>query len=63
LNDDVVLNQIQFENGSDDQNLTIQLNIIEQLTLLLFIYDRQMNNPRHEITTEEQLAFLTVCIQ
>jgi hypothetical protein len=63
LNDDVVLNQIQFENGSDYQNLTIQLNIIEQLTLLLFIYDRQMNNPRHETTTEEQLAFLTVCIQ
>ncbi|CAF0750035.1 unnamed protein product [Adineta steineri] len=59
LNDDVVLNQIQFENESDNQNLTIQLNVIEQLALLLIISDRQVNNPRHEITTEEQLAFLT----
>ncbi|UJR28856.1 hypothetical protein I4U23_010080 [Adineta vaga] len=58
LNDDVVLNQIQFENGNDFQNLTIQLNIFEQLTLLLIIYDRQVNSPKHEITTEEQLAFL-----
>ncbi|CAF2114729.1 unnamed protein product [Rotaria magnacalcarata] len=59
LNDDVVLNQIQFKNETNNQNLTIQLNIIEQLTLLFVIYDRQINNPRHEITTEEQLAFLT----
>ncbi|CAF0767576.1 unnamed protein product [Rotaria sordida] len=58
LNDDVVLNQIQFQNETDYQDLTVQLNIIEQLTLLLIIYDRQINNPRHEITTEEQLAFL-----
>ncbi|CAF3533375.1 unnamed protein product [Rotaria sp. Silwood1] len=63
LNDDVVLNQIQFQNETDYQNLTIQLNIIEQLTLLLIIYHRQINHPSHEITTEEQLAFLTVCIQ
>jgi len=55
LNDDVVLNQIQFENEIDYQNL----NIIEQLTLLLVTCDRQVNNPRHETTTEEQLAFLT----
>ncbi len=37
MNDDVILNQIQFENGNDFQNLTIQLNIIEQLTLLLIM--------------------------
>lgn len=59
LNDDVVLNQIQFENEGDNQNQNIQLNIVEQLTLLLIIHDRHINNPRHEITTEEQLAFLT----
>ncbi|CAF4599532.1 unnamed protein product [Rotaria sp. Silwood1] len=59
LNDDVVLNQIQFQNETDYQNLTIQLDIIEQLTLLLIIYHRQINHPSHEITTEEQLAFLT----
>ncbi|CAF1483268.1 unnamed protein product [Adineta ricciae] len=59
LNDDVVLNQIQFENGNEYQNQTIQLDALEQLTLLLIIYDRQVNSPRHEITTEEQLAFLT----
>ncbi|CAF3109580.1 unnamed protein product [Rotaria sp. Silwood2] len=59
LNDDVILNQIQFQNETDPQYMTIQLNIVEQLTLLLVIYDRQINHPRHEITTEEQLAFLT----
>jgi hypothetical protein len=37
LTDDVVLNQIQFANGTDYQNLTIQLNIIEQLALLLIM--------------------------
>lgn len=37
LNDDVVLNQIQFESGTDYQNLTIQLDIFEQLSLLLFM--------------------------
>jgi hypothetical protein len=37
LTDDVVLNQIQFANGIDYQNLTIQLNIIEQLALLLIM--------------------------
>lgn len=35
LDDDVVLNQIQFKDESNNENLTIQLNVIEQLTLLL----------------------------
>lgn len=38
LNDDVVLNQIEFENGSDPQKLAIQLTVTEQLTMLLIMF-------------------------
>ncbi|CAF1635844.1 unnamed protein product, partial [Didymodactylos carnosus] len=53
------LNKIEYVTDNGNVECEQKLDIAEQLTLLLIINDYQVNNPKHEITTEELLAYLT----